>query len=109
MPAAGFDIDITVSFDQARDKAGWIWDNAPIVTTVEAIQNSHVLGSETQLRDVYITGFDTEGRFALIVDVDNEQVTIAPLGTMHGLGRWECTKAHYAANTDLYHGRFPLR
>lgn len=87
--------------ENACDLAGWLWDHAPVVATVAALQDAG--------RDIYTAGFSTDGRHALIVDIDGDRVMVAPVGTMHGLGRWECSKRHYDDHTDIYHGRFPLR
>lgn len=59
--------------------------------------------------DVWIWGFSPNGSHALIVDSDRNRVSVAPVGTVSGLGRWECTRSHLAANTSLYQERFPVR
>lgn len=77
-----------------------LWET-PIVDVVEAWQD---LGCE-----VWIAGFSTDGRYALIIDGDRGSVSVAPVGTVSGLGRWECTKAHHDHHSSIYTERFPLR
>lgn len=73
--------------------------DTPIGRTIEALQDEG--------RDIWIAGFGAH--HALIVDADNNQVTVAPVGTTSGIGRWECSKTHYQAHTSIYHERFPIR
>ncbi len=79
-----------------EDPSMW---HTPIVDTVESLQDEG--------RNVWIAGFGAH--HALIIDADNDQVTVAHVETCNGLGRWECSKQHYDAFQSLYNARFPLR
>ncbi|HUU58319.1 MAG TPA: hypothetical protein VMZ50_02145 [Phycisphaerae bacterium] len=80
---------------------------------VEELYESRLAGSVEALQDaghnVYIWGFSADGRYALVVNADADQVSVAPLAAVNGLGRWECSKAHLADSIGLYAERFPLR
>lgn len=76
------------------------WD-APVIETVSALQDAG--------RDLFVAGFSEDHRYVLIVDIDNDRTTVAHVDTTFGLGRWESTLAHYRANTDVIHQRFPRR
>lgn len=73
----------------------------PIFVTIERLWDAG--------RDLYAFGFSPDERRVLIVDVDNEQVSIAHVDTANGLGRWECSKDHFWSNMGLYAERFPVR
>lgn len=64
---------------------------------------------QDQGHDLYIAGFSPDGQYALIVVTETDSVSVGHVHTVNGLGRWECTKAHYQHHTDLYHQRFPIR
>ncbi len=77
-----------------------MWET-PVAKMVDALMD--------QGRDVYIFGFSADGRRALIVDNSSATVSIASVDTRDGIGRWECTTAHYRAHTGEYARRFPTR
>jgi len=56
-------------------------------------------------RNIYLHGFTDNGRYCLIVDVDNDQCSVAPVGTVNGLGRWECD----GRPDEFLSARFPNR
>lgn len=60
-------------------------------------------------RNIWIAGFTHDGQRALIVDADNEQVSVAHVDTANGLGRWECNIDHWRHNIGTYSERFPQR
>ncbi len=76
------------------------WETS-IADRVEALQN---VG-----RDIYIWGFTSDERYALVVDRDNDIVSVAHVNTVNSLGRWECNTAHLSDCTDIYWPRFPKR
>lgn len=82
--------------DWGNERAAKRWDSE-IALKIDKLQTSG--------RNVYVYGFTSDGRYALIVDRDNERCSIAPVGTVNGLGRWETngTPDEYLAE------RFPLR
>lgn len=84
------------TIDQARVEEMF---DTPIGRTVAALQDAG--------RNVWIAGFGAHR--ALIVDADNDTVSVAHVQTCNGLGRWECSKTHYDAHAGIFHGRFPLR
>ena len=60
-------------------------------------------------RDVYIWGFSPDESHVLIVDRDNNTVSVAHVNTVASLGRWECLPTHLSEHTDVYWPRFPKR
>lgn len=69
--------------------------------TVEGLQDAG--------RNVWIAGFASDGRRALVVDADRNAVSVAHVDCTGTLGRWECTHKHYNFNGSLYQERFPRR
>lgn len=60
-------------------------------------------------REVYIWGISADGRRALVVDLDNDRVSVATPEAGASLGRWECSHSHLWANVRHYWDRFPGR
>ena len=81
--------------------------------TVDALHNTPIGRAvdkhQSDGHDVYIFGFSANGRYALVVDVEQETVSVASVHTCNGLGRWECSKLHLSSNMDLYMERYPVR
>lgn len=75
--------------------------STPIARRISALQDEG--------RNIWIAGFTPDGRYALIVDADNDFCSVAHVETVNGNGRWECRKAHYTDYASLYHERFPMR
>lgn len=80
---------------------------------IEALYESPLGNSVNRLQDegrnVYIAGFTNDHKYALVVDGDGDQVAVASLHTVNGIGRWECSKQHYENEIGLYSERFPVR
>lgn len=53
-----------------------------------------------------VFGLDRGMERALILFKDG--VSICPVGTENGYGRWECSRTHLNWNMDLYSARFPV-
>ena len=60
-------------------------------------------------RDVYIAGWSDEGSYALVVDNDRRQCSVATYYSSSSLGRWECSTAHRHSFAEIYAKRFPAR
>jgi hypothetical protein len=58
-------------------------------------------------RNIWVWGISTDGARALIVDRDNDRVSIARSDCGTSLGRWECSTRHLGENTGVYAERFP--
>lgn len=75
-----------------------IVEETPIAETVERLQDAG--------RDVWVWGWSDDGRHVLIVDNDNDQVTVAHVESMGSLGRWECSYRHLRQNVGVYVAQF---
>lgn len=75
--------------------------DSPIGRTVEALQDAG--------REVWVSGWTDDGARCLIIDADNNTVSVAHRDSANSLGRWECSKRHHDAHRTLYAERFPRR
>ena len=62
---------------------------------------------QSEGHSLYVAGWTDDGRYALVVIPAQDSVTVASKNTANGIGRWECSIAHYRGESELYAARFP--
>lgn len=75
------------------------WWGRPIMRSVEKLQDRG--------RNVWVAGVNENG-LVLVVDADQDTVSVGHLDATGSLGRWECSKQHYDHNTQQFRDRFPM-
>ena len=55
----------------------------------------------------HIVGFNKSKRHLMVCWGEDVGCTVLPLHTANGIGRFECSTAHYRANKDTYHREYP--
>lgn len=77
-----------------------VW-GTPIARTVSRYQIADL--------NIYIAGFDRDERYALVVNGEDNTVTIADVNCANGLGVFECSKEYWTNHGEIIAQRFPRR